>query len=508
VSVERLRQESLSAIELPAEDPMLRMRRVQRATGVCDVGAQMIREELVFVRFDPGALCALEEEADHDVRIAAADEVADDFAEPRLATDLLERVHGLTIPRHASVRTRFPLRLGMELVYAPRVELPLEEQRRQRFGLIGLSLSVVVGLALLCLFFVALPVAGGEGTLLGFMCLGSVIAIPAGATYLTIPRMLDRYDPEPWPVLLGCIAWGAITSCGVAVTINTIVEALLREGFGDEVATAVGTAVCAPIVEESMKGLGVLGVFYFLRREFDGLVDGVIYAFFVALGFAAVENVVYYARAAAEGASQLTMVFVMRGVIAPWGHPVYTAMTGLGLGFARETTSPVVRWLAPILGYLGAVTLHAIWNGGAILAQAIGDEGGGAFFCFMLVLWLVFVTVFLAVVIGLVRRRKRILEAYLADEVVLKFVTPDEKALVIDAFGIGRARRAWGKDGESLVRATARLATVKWHAERAAKSKTATVSHQLIMPLRQEIKTLRGRIVQQQQQQGQFGARR
>ena len=57
----------------------------------------------------------------------------------------------------------------------------------------------------------------------------------------------------------------------------------------------VGACISAPFVEEAMKGLAVFGVFYFLRREFDGVVDGVIYATFAALGFAAVENIIYYA---------------------------------------------------------------------------------------------------------------------------------------------------------------------------------------------------------------------
>lgn len=379
------------------------------------------------------------------------------------------------------------------------MELPESEKRRQRLGCLGLGFSLIVGLLLLVIFLVAIPVAVGESEMLGFMGLGFVIAIPAGAAYLTIPRLLDRYDPEPWSVLLGCLAWGGITSCGIAVTINTLVQGALAAEVGPDLAAVLGTVVCAPLVEETMKGLGVLGVFYFLRREFDGLVDGVIYACFVAIGFAAIENVVYYANAAAQGAGQLSFVFVLRGVIAPWGHPVYTAMTGLGLGASREATDPLVRWGAPIAGFAAAVVLHAIWNGGAVAAETIGNVEGTAFFCFMLSIWLVFVAVFATVVITLVRRRRRILETYLADEVVLRFVTPDEKTLVTDAFGIQRARRAWGPDGEALIRAAARLATVKWHSERAAVSRTATISHQLVMPLRQEIRSLRQKIVEAQQ---------
>lgn len=374
------------------------------------------------------------------------------------------------------------------------MNLPDPDRGRRRAGLAALGCSVTVGFALLLFFFVALPVAVGEANLLGYMCLGAFIALPAGAIYLTVPRLLDRYDPEPASVLLGCLAWGGIASCGVAVTVNSLVDELTSELLGPSVAHIVSTAVCAPIVEESMKGLGVLGVFYFLRREFDGLVDGFIYACFVALGFAAVENVVYYARAAAEGAGALTITVILRGVLAPWGHPVYTAMTGLGLGIAREATTRSLRVIAPILGFSVAIMLHALWNGGSVLAEAVGGNDGIALFAVLLALWLAFVLVFAIVIVSLVRRRRRILDTYLADEVVLGFVTPEERALVLDGSGLRRARAAAGQDGEELVRTCARLATAKWHADRARTSRTATVSDGMIMPFRQRIRELRARV--------------
>ena len=108
-----------------------------------------------------------------------------------------------------------------------------------------------------------------------------------------------------------------------------------------------------------MKGLAVLGVFYFLRREFDGVVDGVIYATFAALGFAAVENVVYYSNAmrADAGGEALAATFLLRGVLAPWGHPLYTSMTGIGFGIARETRNTV----APV-GRARSAATSAPWR--------------------------------------------------------------------------------------------------------------------------------------------------
>ena len=50
----------------------------------------------------------------------------------------------------------------------------------------------------------------------------------------------------------------------------------------------------APLMEESLKGIAVRLIFLFKKDEFDGVLDGIIYAGVTALGFAMVENVEYY----------------------------------------------------------------------------------------------------------------------------------------------------------------------------------------------------------------------
>src|SRR5690606_34496391 len=95
--------------------------------------------------------------------------------------------------------------------------------------------------------------------------------------------------------------WGALAAAGFSGLINTVMggigEAVAGKGGGD----FVGAVISAPLVEESFKGMAVLGMFWFMRREFDGLVDGMIYGVFSALGFAMTENVLYYSNAIAMG---------------------------------------------------------------------------------------------------------------------------------------------------------------------------------------------------------------
>jgi len=369
-------------------------------------------------------------------------------------------------------------------------DLPDPEKTRRRVGLVLFLLGNLVGFGLLVLFLVILPLLSPQVQFLRYclvMLLGAVLAFPAAAVYLTVPRLLDRYDPEPAFALIGCLCWGAIAACGFSLVINTFVGEVALAVAGADVATVVGAVLSAPFVEEFWKGVGLVGVFYFLRREFDGVVDGIIYATFIAIGFAAVENVIYYARAVST--DQIGFAFLVRGVLAPWGHPLYTAMTGIGFGIARETTKSWVRWVAPLVGYGGAVVLHMIWNGAAVLFGTFED--GRFMFYLSLVLWLMFVTAFLIMVIVLVRRREKIIRANLLDEVALKTIDLGELELVCSAFGLMKARIRYGKKGSEFVRAVARLALSKWHTTRAIAGSTHTVSMDFIGPLRARIRELR-----------------
>ncbi len=370
--------------------------------------------------------------------------------------------------------------------------LPDPERARRTAGLVLFSIGIFVGGLLLLSLFVGMPVLNGEFGLLGLMCIGAGLAFPAGSMYLTVPRLLDRYDPEPWYALVGCLLWGGVAACGFSAVINTAVGGAAASVLGARGGDAIGAVVSAPIVEELWKGVGVFGVFFFLRREFDGVVDGIIYATFIALGFATVENVIYYARAAGSSSDALASTFVLRGIIAPWGHPVYTSMTGIGFGLARETEKAWVRGMAPTFGYAAAVVLHMLWNGSATLADSFA--GGGALFLFMLPVWLVFVAAFLAIVIVLVRRRGKIIRAFLEDEVALRTLTKEEVDLVCSAFGHVKARVRYGRKGVELVRAAARLALSKWHSLRADNQRMRTVSMDFIVPLRQRISMIKAEI--------------
>ncbi len=361
------------------------------------------------------------------------------------------------------------------------------EHNRRVVGAVLYGLFMLAGAASLVMLFLVLPLASDNpGAQYRGMAIGAVCALPPLALYLWIPRLIDRFDPEPWWALALVLGWGAVAACGIAAAVNTAVEMAASAVGGPQLAAILGACVSAPIVEEGLKGLAVLGVFYFLRREFDGVVDGVIYATFAALGFAAVENIIYYGNAATAdaGGDALAATFLIRGVLAPWGHPLYTSMTGIGFGISRETNRTWLKWLAPLGGYFCAAALHCVWNTAATIS--------GFLMILMLPLWFVFVAAFLGILIWLVVRKGRIIRAHLQDEVLMGNLTREELELVCSPFAGMRASFGWGgKAGRQFVRTAARLGLSKWHAGRAMAGRTRTVSADWIVPLRHELFQLR-----------------
>lgn len=259
------------------------------------------------------------------------------------------------------------------------------------------------------------------------------------ALIVTALLWIDRWEPEPARMLWLAFGWGASVAAITALLVNNTAAAigdrLLGHGGGDKVSAVVS----APLVEEALKGVFVLGIMYFLRHEFDGVIDGVVYAGFVAAGFAFTENIYYFGRAFAEngfgdaGAGGIVTAFILRGVLSPFTHPLFTAMIGIGIGLSVRTPSRYLRVLAPIAGYVLAVLLHVMWNAAATL---------GTPQTFLNVYFLVMVPIFIAGVMLVSwhrRREQRIVAGALPTMVDRGWVDPANVRRLVTL----TARRRW-----------------------------------------------------------------
>src|SRR5262249_47073048 len=148
--------------------------------------------------------------------------------------------------------------------------------------------SIGVGLMWLAFAVVGLMVAGlmifNVG--IGGAIVGARSAFFPAGFYLGLFLGLDRYDPEPPGRLIFAFVWGAVIAIFIAYIVNTV--------FGFIFGGTLAAIISAPIIEEGMKGGCVLIIALFFRKDFDSMVDGIVYAGVVALGFATVENINYY----------------------------------------------------------------------------------------------------------------------------------------------------------------------------------------------------------------------
>jgi RsiW-degrading membrane proteinase PrsW (M82 family) len=175
---------------------------------------------------------------------------------------------------------------------------------------------------------------------------------------------LDRYEKEPVPLVIGVFVWGMIVAAGGAYVLNTLFGISVFAITGSEALSDLTTgSISAPFVEEGLKGLAVLLVFLVFRKEFDSVLDGIVYAGIAALGFAATENTLYIWRGyASDGWSGLLLLVFIRDILVGWQHPVYTAFTGIGFALARMNRSWFVKALAILGGWGLAMFTHSMHN--------------------------------------------------------------------------------------------------------------------------------------------------
>ncbi len=182
---------------------------------------------------------------------------------------------------------------------------------------------------------------------------------------IALVLLLDRLEPEPRANLVFAFAWGAGIAALLAAVINTAgLIFITQPDLGKTTGQYVSATFGAPVVEEVLKGSVLMWLLWRRRQELDGPTDGVIYAAMVGLGFAMMENIGYYmgalVRPEVGGTALLGVTFVFRGILAPFAHPAFTALTGIGVAYAA--THRRSGW-AVAAGLIAAIVLHGLWNG-------------------------------------------------------------------------------------------------------------------------------------------------
>jgi RsiW-degrading membrane proteinase PrsW (M82 family) len=318
-------------------------------------------------------------------------------------------------------------------------------------------IAVVFAVAGLLIFGIVARSTGFGGFAWGLL-FAFVPVVPVIAVYL----WLDRYEPEPAKYILFAFCWGAFIATLAAIFINTEVADLLHEAHSGGNRAAV---FVAPVVEEFAKGSVILLLALVRRKEFDGIIDGLVYAGMVGVGFAFTENILYIGRifdelskesGSAAGLRGAFLLFLLRCLATPFAHPLFTSFTAIGIGVAVRHRSTAVRYLAPIVGYLTAVLAHGLWNAGA------GWAGGGGFIAVYLVLMVPMFFAMVAFALVMRNREGQMIASRLYDYVRFGWLIPQDVPLIATLRGRKALRqnaKRYGVQAESAAKAFQQNAT-------------------------------------------------
>ncbi len=290
----------------------------------------------------------------------------------------------------------------------------------RRVRKVGAPLGVLIALGTVAgLIVILLTAANPVGTSVGFV-LSSIAMTVVVLAYL----WLDRWEPEPPRLLVFAFIWGTSAAVVIASVLQIFLEAWLNPGVPDP-AGAAGISpftlvVGAPVTEEAAKGLFLLLMMTGVRRhELNSLTDCLVYAGLVGAGFAWLEDILYIANGETLADSLFTAA--LRLIMSPFAHSLFTTFFAIGVWYALHKQSGIAKFGCILLGYAGAVTLHAMWNGSSLL-------GVEAYFG-LYVFWMV--PVFgLAITLAVKSRRReqRVVTDKLPGMVAAGVVTPNESS--------------------------------------------------------------------------------
>ena len=160
----------------------------------------------------------------------------------------------------------------------------------------------------------------------------------------------DKHEKEPIIKLLIALAGGIIIIPAVLVVEKYLF--LLSASLSGIKLQAFKAFIIAALTEESFKYLAFY-LFIWKSKDFNEKFDGIVYAVFISLGFAAVENIMYVS----EGGYQVGM---LRAFTAVPAHALFGVSMGYHFGLAKFYPESRQRELA--FAFLFPFIWHGFYN--------------------------------------------------------------------------------------------------------------------------------------------------
>jgi len=239
-----------------------------------------------------------------------------------------------------------------------------------------------------------------------------VLVVVPTIFYVYLIWWCDRYEREPGWLLFTAFVWGAVPAVLLSLVVELVFQGPVNLGIQGLANSLWQVAVISPVVEEVIKGIALLGLFYFFRSEFNGVLDGIVYGALIGVGFGMTENFLYLVNASLDGMGTLFNLVLLRSLVFGLNHAFYTAITGAALGFAVWQPTRMRRAVTVLAGLALAIAVHMIHN----LATTLAPYYPALLLFSLLLSW--GGILLLVVIIVLAQRQEQYwISTYLADEV-------------------------------------------------------------------------------------------
>ena len=181
------------------------------------------------------------------------------------------------------------------------------------------------------------------------------IAYFIGFVFLLLIRFYDKYEKEPlWRMILLSFFGGI-----VSILVSTILYTFIHPKFNlTDAILKVGT------VEEFSKILTLFILYKIIRKEFDEIVDGIIYVAAVSLGFSVIENIFY----AQHATFPLALLF-KRFLFATVGHISFSVYMGIAFYVHKKIRK---NYTGLLLSFILSTLAHGLYDGFLFNKSLIG----------------------------------------------------------------------------------------------------------------------------------------
>lgn len=163
----------------------------------------------------------------------------------------------------------------------------------------------------------------------------------------------DKYQKEPVKSLAKAFIGGIL-----AIPLDFIIIDLIYKVWIND--TVFYSAFWEAGFPEELSKLLIFMIFIWRDKNFDEYMDGIVYASFIGLGFACVENILYVFGSASESFGAAIHTSIARAILSVPGHFLFGVVMGYFLSLAKFQEGKF--WPNLIIGFLSAAAVHGLFD--------------------------------------------------------------------------------------------------------------------------------------------------